>query len=47
MERADFNGFLLVPGTFIVFVWDIIQNNGTLFKYLTETIRAVGHGLIY
>lgn len=47
MERADFNGFLLVPGTFIVFVWDIIQNNGTLFNYLTEAIRAVAHGLIY
>ncbi len=47
MERADFNGILLVPGTFIVFVWDIIQNNGTLFKYLTETIQSVGRGLIY
>ncbi len=47
MERADWNGFVMGPSIFIIFVWDLIQNNGSLFYLLTETVRAVAHWLIY
>ncbi len=40
MERAD-NGFVMGPSIFILFVWDLIQNNGSLSYLLTEPARAV------
>ena len=39
MERAD-NGFVMGPSIFILFVWDLIQNNGSLSYLLTEPARA-------
>ena len=40
MERTSWNFIVFVPGSFIVFVWDIMQNHGAGFRLFTNSIRS-------
>jgi hypothetical protein len=41
MERLSWNFFLFIPGSFIIFVWDMLQNHGALFRLLTMSVGAL------
>jgi hypothetical protein len=40
MDSTGWNFIVFVPASFIVFVWDIMQNHGAGFRLFANAVRS-------